>query len=327
MAALLSSIRASAFLAAPAPAERRVGRTLVTVALATLAAVVAGVVAVVLVALAAALLIAVTGSADFAGPHGRLDITGLLLAGVRPGRPLVSYILDLAIVGSASIAVALAFLAVCARRAGRAMASFATSAPRFRWRHAVIGLCVFLPVVALEIGLASLVAGGGGDAAPIALPGAPFGARLAYALAAVGFLWLAALSEELLFRGWMLQQTHALTRRVAVVIAVNAVLFSLAHGDQTLGGFITRCAMGAGWAWVVLRLGGVEFTAGAHLANNLGIALLGQPVVLASRPEPGDPFSVALQVGSLAGLVLGVEAWLRWRKPGQTPDAAIAALP
>jgi membrane protease YdiL (CAAX protease family) len=327
MADPLSSIRASAFLAASAPAERRVAPTVVTVALATLAAVVAGVVAVVLVGVAAGLLIAVTGSTDFAGPGGRLDITGLLLGGVRPGRPLVSYILDLAVVGTVSIAVALAFLAVCARRAGRAMASFSTSAPRFRWRHALIGLVVFLPVVALEIGLANLVSGGG-DPPPIALPGAPLGARLAYALAAAGFLWLAALSEELLFRGWMLQQTHALTRRLAVVIAVNAVLFSLAHGDQSLGGFITRCAMGAGWAWVVLRLGGVEFTAGAHLANNLGIALLAQPVVLANRPEPSDPFSVALQVGSLVGLVLGVEAWLRWRKPGQAPEAAIvAALP
>lgn len=326
MADLLSSIRASGFLAAPAPAERRVAPTLVTVVLAALAAVVAGVVAILGVGVVAALLIAVTGSADFAGPRGRLDITGLLLGGVRPGRPLVSYILDLAIVGTASIAVALAFLAVCARRAGRPMVSFATSAPRFRWRHALVGLCVFLPVVALEIGLATLVSGGGVPA-PVAQPGAAVGARLAYALAAAGFLWLAALSEELLFRGWMLQQTYALTRRLAVVICVNAILFSLAHGDQTLGGFITRCAMGAGWAWVVLRLGGVEFTAGAHLANNLGIALLAQPVVLASRPEPSDSASVALQVGSVVGLALGVEVWLRRRKPGGAAEAAIAALP
>lgn len=325
MADPLSSIRDSAFLQAASPGERRLGRTLVTVALAALAAVVAGVVAVVLVGVAAGLLIALTGSADFAGPGGRLDIAGLLLAGVRPGRPLVSYILDLAIAGTASIAVALAFLAVCARRAGRAMASFATSAPRFRWRHALIGLCVFLPVVALEIGLANLI--NGGDPAPIATAGAAAGARLAYALAAAGFLWLAALSEELLFRGWMLQQTHALTRRLALVIAVNAVLFSLAHGDQTLGGFIIRCAMGAAWAWVVMRLGGVEFTAGAHLANNLGIALLAQPVVLSHRADPTDPFSVALQVGSLALLVVGVEGWLRWRKPGPSPTAAIAARP
>lgn len=322
MADTLSSIRGSDFLQAATPAERRVGRTLLTVALAALAAVVAGVVAMALVGVVAGVLIAVTGTTDFAGPGGRLDITGLLLGGVWPGRPLVSYILDLAIVGTISIAVALAFLAVCARRAGRPMVAFATSARRFRWGHALTGLCVFLPVVALEIGLSNLFSHGG-DPMPIAMPGAGAGVRLAYGLAAVGFLWLAALSEELLFRGWLLQATHALTRRLVVVIAVNAVLFSLAHGDQTLGGFLIRCAMGAAWAWMVMRLGGIEFTAGAHLANNLAIALLAQPVVVATRADPADLLSVVLQVGSLAMLVLGVEGWLRRRGPA--PDVAMAA--
>jgi hypothetical protein len=79
-----------------------------------------------------------------------------------------------------------------------------------------------------------------------------------------------------------------------------------------VGGLLTRFAMGAGWAWVVLRLDGVEFAAGAHLANNLGIALLAQPVLLAAAPDqPLDAVSVALQVGTVAALALSVELWVR----------------
>ena len=124
-----------------------------------------------------------------------------------------------------------------------------------------------------------------------------------------------------------MQQTHALTRRVVVVIAVNAVLFTLAHGDPSPGGLITRFAMGAGWAWVVLRLGGVEFTAGAHLANNLGIALLAQPVLLTrATDQPIDLVSVALQVGPLVVLALIVEGWARRHAaPGQPPRPALPA--
>jgi len=93
---------------------------------------------------------------------------------------------------------------------------------------------------------------------------------------------------------------------------VNAVIFSLAHGDPSLGAFVTRCALGAGWAWIVLRLGGIEFAAGAHFANNLGIALLAKPVLLTPpKPEPFDILSGALQVGTVAALAAGVAWWTR----------------
>jgi hypothetical protein len=96
------------------------------------------------------------------------------------------------------------------------------------------------------------------------------------------------------------------------VLIVNAVVFSVAHGDPSLGAFVTRCALGAAWAWIVLRMGGIEFAAGAHFANNLGIALLAQPVLFAApKPEPFDVAGVALQVGTVAVLAAGVAWWTR----------------
>jgi membrane protease YdiL (CAAX protease family) len=228
----------------------------------------------------------------------------------RAGRGPESYVFELSLAGLASIAGAGALLAVAARRGGRPMRSFLTVASRFRWRHAVAGLAIFLPVVALEIGIA-LLGSGEQSASPLFGPGA-LTAKLLYAGAAIVFLWFAALAEEIIFRGWLLQQTGAVTRSLIAVLAVNAVVFSFAHFDPSLGAFITRCALGAGWAWIVLRLGGIEFAAGAHFANNLGIALLAQPVLMSTpKPEPFDPLSIALQIGTVAALAAGVEWWVR----------------
>lgn len=304
-----------AFLETTGPAERGLLRAAVTVALGAAAGIAAAMLAGALVTLVAA------GLASAGGGVGFLDAIDLLAEGGRPARALLSYTYELAMVGGASIAAAGAFIAVAARRAGRPIRTFLTAAPRFRWRHAVTGLLIFLPVVAAEIWVAGL-AGPPADAAPLAAPGASVAERLVYAGAALGFLWCAALAEEILFRGWLLQQTRALTRSVALIVAVNAVAFSLAHGDPSLGGLVTRLALGVGWAWIVLRLDGVEFAAGAHLANNLGIALLAEPVLLtAAEPQPFEPVSVALQIGTTAALVLGVEWWVRRRAGAERPDA------
>ena len=293
------------FLDAATPAEHGRLRTLVTVVLGAAAGLAASIAAVTLVMIVATMIAA-------AGGAGWTAAIGLLTDGARADRGLTSYIFDLAVVGTSSMAAVAGFIGICAWRAGRSPRSFLTTAPRFRWRHAVLGLAIFLPVVAAEIWVEGLV--NGASAAPLATPGASGIDRLLYAAAAFVFLGLAAFAEELLFRGWLMQQTHALTRRLLVVIAVNAALFTLAHGDFSVGGLVTRFVMGAGWAWVVLRLGGVEFTTGAHLANNLGIALLAQPVLLAAAAtQPLDPASVALQVGPLAVLALAAEFWARRR--------------
>lgn len=293
------------FLDQAGPAEHGLARGVVTVALGAAAAVAA--------ALAAATALLVAGAALTSAAQGAAFPTSiqLLTHADRGDRSLLSYTYELAMVGCASIAAAAAFIAVAARRAGRPMRTFLTVAPRFRWRQAFVGLLIFLPVVAAEIWIDGMIHPST-DGPPLATPGASGAERLTYAAAALGFLWLAALAEEVLFRGWLLQQTRAFTRSVGVIVAVNAVAFSLAHGDPSVGGLVTRFALGIGWAWIVLRLDGVEFAAGAHLANNLALALLAKPVLLTQpTPQPFEPVSVALQVGTVAALACGVEWWVR----------------
>ena len=303
---LMSTASAPAgFLSQTGPEERRFGRAAVTLVLCAAAAVAAAITVALAVVLVTAALMSQRGGG------GLLAAIDLLNQGGRSGRTPTSYTYELALAGLSSFAAAGALLAVAARRAGRPMLSFLTTASRFRWRQALTGLAVFLPVVMLEIAVESF-GSPQGQGSPLFAADAALAGRLAYAAAAVVFLWMAALAEEIIFRGWLLQQTGAFTRNLAVVLAVNAVVFSLAHWDPSPGAFLARCALGAGWAWIVLQLGGIEFAAGAHFANNLGIALLVRPVILAApKPEPFDLLSVALQMGTVAALAIGVTWWAR----------------
>lgn len=310
MTAALSLLSPPSFANLAGPRERRIPRVLVTLA--------GGLAAGAVAALAAGLLVSAVSAkilADHSGV-GWLEAMKILGESARPGRSLGGYVYELAVAGLSSLAAAFAFLSVAAHLARRPVRSFLTAAPRFRWSQALVGLAVFLPVVGLELWIERL-----GDAAPqvapILAPGAALGERLAYAAAALVFLWMAAFAEEALFRGWVLQQTSALTRNLAAVILLNAAIFAVAHGDLAPGPLAARFAMGAGWAFIVLRLGGVEFASGAHLANNLGIALFARPAVFAvPRPEPVHWASLGLQVGSVAVLAVAVELFLRRRRSG-----------
>src|SRR5260370_1181788 len=87
-------------------------------------------------------------------------------------------------------------------RAGAA-AVFRTAAPRFGWRQVGLGLAIVLPIVGLAIGLTDVL-DPQAPPPPLFTPGAALWARLAYFAAAAVCLYLAALSEEMLFRGWAL---------------------------------------------------------------------------------------------------------------------------
>ena len=66
--------------------------------------------------------------------------------------------------------------------------------------------------------------------------------------------------------------------------------------------FLTRALMGAGFAYMTLRLGGVEFSTGAHAVNNMMIVLFVQP--LAVGAVGGGDMS-ALSLAEDAALVGG----------------------
>ena len=154
----------------------------------------------------------------------------------------------------------------------------------------------------------------------------PLDARLTYAGAAAAGLLVAAAGEEIAFRGVLLRMTGGLTRSLIVVLRLNGVLFSAIHMDPDPVAFAARATSGMVWAWAALRLGSLAFAIGAHLANNLFIALLLAPISVAAVPgQAMAPEGLAIQATTLLVVLIFVE--LLARRRGATRPSAGAVPP
>jgi membrane protease YdiL (CAAX protease family) len=170
----------------------------------------------------------------------------------------------LAIFGS----YALAIPAAAALVNRRPMRSWITAAARFRWRLLLAGLVLFGAAVAVGV-LVQGAATGWPEYPPLLDRREALPVRLIYLGAAVVVIPVVVMAEEVLTRGWLLQLTSAFTRNLLVILAVNAVVFSILHFDPNpfanVGHFYTGVVLG----YMVLRLGGLEFAIGVHAANIL----------------------------------------------------------
>lgn len=189
------------------------------------------------------------------------------------------YVLQLgAGLGSMALAVMLAARYVFARP----ITTWLTAAPQFRWRLMLAGAALTVVGVAVLM-LADALARHGEFELPIFDPTASLSLKGFYAAAIVIGLFVAATAEEAVFRGYLLQQTAAFTRNTWVLIGLNAAVFAVAHLEFDPAALTARALAGAAFAWAALRLGGLEFAIGAHVATNLMIALFQAPML------PDDP--------------------------------------
>jgi membrane protease YdiL (CAAX protease family) len=202
---------------------------------------------------------------------------------------------------------ALAFGIILAARFifDRPMRTWITSAPRFRWSLLAWGAGLMAIGIAALMTADALFADGTFEL-PI-LDQGPIDLKLFYAAALVVGLLAAAAAEEVVFRGYLLQQTAALTRNMAVVIGLNAAVFALFHLELDPSALAARALAGAAFAWAALRLGGLEFAIGAHVANNLMIGLIQAPMLPEDLPLAGDLDDVVGEVLLALYMVCGVE--------------------
>ena len=93
-----------------------------------------------------------------------------------------------------------------------------------------------------------------------------------YALVALALLPVQTWAEELFFRGWVLRWAGGHPPITRVVI--SGVVFAMPHlgnpeaATDTWLALTAYFLLGAGWAWVSVRDGGIELAMGAHFANN-----------------------------------------------------------
>ncbi|CAN0280407.1 unnamed protein product, partial [Phaeothamnion confervicola] len=133
-----------------------------------------------------------------------------------------------------------------------------------------------------------------------------------------------AATEELLFRGYIMQGLGVLTRRVAVIAIVSSLLFGAVHlwnpEVERYGLAVMAAAYfmsGLMFATIALRDGRLELAIGLHAINNIFTALIAnnEGSVLQTSSiftSPLDP------VFSLVGLVFTTIAfhWWMFDRPG-----------
>jgi membrane protease YdiL (CAAX protease family) len=204
----------------------------------------------------------------------------------------------------------LVFVAFAAVLAHRPLRDYVTAAPRVRWRLVALAMALafagFAPLVLLERMTSPAAA-----LPPFLGVSSALGDRVIYALATL-LLIPAAAAEELMFRGWMLRQTAAFLRRPLPLLVVPALIFSFVHLDFNPDDFLARTLMGAGFAYMTLRLGGIEAACGVHAMYNMLLVLFLQPLG-AEGPGEGDLSLVSLveDLALLAGYVALAEAVAR----------------
>ncbi|HTX48362.1 MAG TPA: CPBP family intramembrane glutamic endopeptidase [Caulobacteraceae bacterium] len=310
MSAEGARLSSSAFIADLSPHEKSLPRFLLTLALGVVAFALAVVVG---VFVSLGLLI---GAAGWPAPTSLENLRALarrfLELASSDGHTLADALQILAVAIPDNLLPIFAWIGVAVLLQARSVKALLTSGPRFRWRLLLIGLALFSLVVGPFVGVTQWL--DPHAAAPPVLTVSPdLFQRGLYALVCIAAFFPAALGEEMLFRGWWLRETSAVTRNVAALLVINGVFFAAAHLDFSPDGFLERAVLGAGFAYMTLRLGGIEFSTGAHLANNLMLVLFVQPLTLKAPAATGVTIDVLFENAFLFfAFILITEVTARW---------------
>ncbi|HWA63418.1 MAG TPA: CPBP family intramembrane glutamic endopeptidase [Caulobacteraceae bacterium] len=214
--------------------------------------------------------------------------------------------------------LALAAVAMAALLVRHRFRDYVTHARRIRWRLLLLGMA-FCAVMMSPLVIAERLFDPNAPQMPVLSLSPDWLTRLVYAAAAILLLIPAAAAEELFFRGWLLRQTSAFVKRPLGLMLLNGAVFAALHFDFQPDSFLIRTLMGAGFSYMTLRLGGIEFSTGAHAANNILIVLFVEPLTLRTAIASG--FSaltlvemLLLAVGSvvITEIVVRLPAVRRW---------------
>ena len=144
----------------------------------------------------------------------------------------------------------------------------------FRWWRVGLGFWVW----AILVGAPVLIAiAAGSDAYVFSFNLATF---IPYFLVAIVLLPIQTTSEELFFRGWIIQWAAGRVGNIIWLSALSGALFALPHllnpeaSSDIVGAFMGYFSVGFALGWVTVRDRSLEIAIGAHLSNNIFAALI-----------------------------------------------------
>lgn len=110
--------------------------------------------------------------------------------------------------------------------------------------------------------------------------GLDLAAFIPFALVALMLTPIQTTTEELFFRGYLVQGASLISRSSIFLVGVSGVLFTLPHlvNPEVSAGIVLAVlqylTFGLFWAWISLKDGTTELAIGAHAANNLFLVLV-----------------------------------------------------
>ena len=189
--------------------------------------------------------------------------------------------------------------------------SWFTAAEHFRWKMLAAGLVLFSGVTGLAM-LADGAIHGFPKSAPLLRTDESLAVRMVYFVLTLVAVTAAASAEEVITRGWMMQQTAVFTRNLAVIVCVNAAAFSMLHLDPDPRRNLALFVSGVCLSLIALRTGGLEFGIGVHAANNLMLVWFSTPFRVEDLGGRMNLTDLIIQLSvTLSGLGLA-ELVLRW---------------
>ena len=91
------------------------------------------------------------------------------------------------------------------------------------------------------------------------------------------------------------------------MIGVSVDVFARLLMELDPTALAARALAGAAFAWAALRLGGLEFAIGAHVATNLMLALIQGPMLPEDPGVAGDVDDILGEVGLALYMIWAVE--------------------
>jgi len=159
---------------------------------------------------------------------------------------------------------------------------------------------------------------------PAISPATPLPTWVAWLIPALVLIFMQSLAEELVFRGYLLQQLRARFRSVWIWAILPSTLFGALHFDAGTYGInawfyvLNTAVMGTIACFITLRTGNLGAAAGLHFANNAMMLLVGIQgdldgfSLLAMAADPKSAYmtwSILFQTG-LSTVVFVI--WWRW---------------
>ncbi|MEJ2000730.1 MAG: type II CAAX endopeptidase family protein [Maritimibacter sp.] len=142
---------------------------------------------------------------------------------------------------------------------------------------------------------------------------------------ALFLVFMQSLAEELVFRGYLLQQLHARFRSPLLWAVLPALIFGALHFDPFTFGMMNATAtvlnaalVGTLAAFITVRTGNIGAAVGLHFGNNASVVLLGQADHLSGfslftvEMDPtGSYMTYSLIMSSLV-MFVAFMLWWRW---------------